>query len=210
MHVTLCTETTTTKNYQKHMNENEIEFYKNAKPLPRYDLREPAFRRYERYIARACEQDMLVIDVSKDRVTAGERIITARSFCLRFRDAVMGYLRYHYKSDMIPPGYPVNLLKCMEVGQFHVRIENRGRSQFLANRMLNASDKAAVEALCKRITDESAAAVERKEIVERKEHLVVWNTVEERDWLASLDKDERFYIDCRPVANTNQFTIAHV
>lgn len=72
----------------------------NPNALPRFDLREKAFRRYEKYIAQAC-QDVVIMHPFLDLG------IKQDSFVARFKDAVLGYLRYRYDSKVIPTNAPL-------------------------------------------------------------------------------------------------------
>jgi len=101
--------------------------------LPRYDLREQAFRRYERYIAMACSEMVFILDLKKEFERAGRRAPSPRTFALRFRDAIIGYLTYHYESDTIPAnatGY-LDKIRVEELDGGRVRILNPGRELML-------------------------------------------------------------------------------
>lgn len=67
----------------------------NPLAAPRFDLRESAFRRYEKYIARAYNETIIIDPFL-------ELGIKPDSFVCRFKDAVLGYTRYHYQSHLIP------------------------------------------------------------------------------------------------------------
>lgn len=71
--------------------------------LPRYDLREPAFRRYEPFIARALVNGRLLVN------PIAEFDLKPSTFKARFRDAVRAYRLYKYKSTQIPANVPYDL-----------------------------------------------------------------------------------------------------
>jgi len=86
-----------------------------VKTLPRYDLQERAFRKYEAAIAEACKGSVVITPPIK---------MSAYSYMVRFRDACLGYRRYGYKSDMIPPGYDLTMLKPEVCADGKVLIRN--------------------------------------------------------------------------------------
>lgn len=73
---------------------------------PRKDLCEPAFRRYEKMIAKGIVEDYIV-----DPKELSARM-NARTFVARFNDAKRGYMLYGYKSEWIPKGYNVTFVKA--------------------------------------------------------------------------------------------------
>lgn len=75
--------------------------------MPRKDLLEPAFRRYEKLIARAIEQDYVV-----DPKELGTRM-NARTFVARFNDAKRGYTLYGYESQLIPKAFNLMFIKAV-------------------------------------------------------------------------------------------------
>ena len=94
------------------MNDNNM-FPSNT--LPRYDLRETAFRRYEALIAEACRGSF-----TYDPFIMG---IKPRTFVARFRDAILGYKRYGYESFVIPKDFNLDSITCVELtdGRVHIR-----------------------------------------------------------------------------------------
>lgn len=86
--------------------------------LPRFDLREPAFRRYESFIAKACKGSYEL------RPTEFDEPRSARTFCMRFRDAVLAFKRYGYFSDAIPKGYNIDNIRALETTRGTVLLEN--------------------------------------------------------------------------------------
>lgn len=85
-------------------------------PIPRVDLREPAFRKYERFIAAACNGTITVNPLDGQNTN---------TFVCRLRDAILGYERYHYPSKLIPLDYPLSRLKPEALNSGQVRINNR-------------------------------------------------------------------------------------
>lgn len=90
----------------------------NNQPLPRRDLREPAFRKYELYIARACSQS-IIIDPQ------AELTFTPSTFIARFRDAILAKKRYNYPSSLIPPSFDISKLEAAEIPNGRVLIKNK-------------------------------------------------------------------------------------
>lgn len=84
--------------------------------LPRYDLREPAFRRYERYIQRATERSYIINPRE-------ELNLSPNTFILRFRDAITGFKRYHYSST-IPKDFEFKRIRLRETDNGEVLVEN--------------------------------------------------------------------------------------
>src|SRR5512146_2172573 len=87
--------------------------------MPRFDLREPAFRKYETFIAQACYQhEFKVNPMMRLRVSPA-------TFVARFRDALLAYKTYGYHSDAIPKGAVLSGIKAFElVGGVDVLIKN--------------------------------------------------------------------------------------
>lgn len=82
----------------------------------RPDLREPAFRKYEPFLARAVLAERITIN-------AYELIpmrMKAHTFAIRCKDAILAYNRFEYKSDVIPPA-PIRF-KVVELGEMEVQI----------------------------------------------------------------------------------------
>lgn len=95
------------------------------KTLPRFELREPAFRRLEPIIARAAmKSGTLTLNPKTDLLEYGVSM-NPHSFALRFRDAILGMKRYGYKSTLIPSNFDLSKLKVKEdVNGLRVHIEN--------------------------------------------------------------------------------------
>ena len=91
--------------------------------LPRVDLREEAFRRFEKLIAKACVNRE--IEVTPDMVE-GRRMLSTKSFCTRFRDALRGHMMFAYPSILIPHGYvPYGHVKATETDRGSVWVYNK-------------------------------------------------------------------------------------
>lgn len=86
-------------------------------PLPRFDLREPAFRRYERYIALACKGNLIVDPKA-------ELGVSSLTFCARFSDAILAKRRYKYSSAIIPDAFDLTLLRAVELDDGRVLLRN--------------------------------------------------------------------------------------
>lgn len=67
--------------------------------LPRRDLREPAFRRYEYLISKACKGQVTVNPADYKQ--------SANTLMLRFKDAVLGFKRYRYMTNIVPVDHPL-------------------------------------------------------------------------------------------------------
>jgi hypothetical protein len=83
--------------------------------LPRTDLREPAFRRYEQHIAAALKGSTIIDPAPLKAVT----------FCARFKDACLGFEKYGYASDVIPTGAWLRVIKPLELPDGKVLLQNR-------------------------------------------------------------------------------------
>lgn len=87
----------------------------NSIMLPRYDLREPAFRRYESIIAEAVVKGSTTVDPQAMEMKTS-------TFIARFRDAVRGYRHYHYESSKIPSNIAFELrLEETTTGLVHIK-----------------------------------------------------------------------------------------
>ena len=87
---------------------------------PRFGLTEKAFRKYEPYIAEACDHAELTLHPER----LFERHIAARTFILAFKDAILAYRRYHYLSTLLNPDYNFSSLKLLEMRDGSVLIQN--------------------------------------------------------------------------------------
>ena len=143
-----------------------------ADKLPRLDLREEAFRKYESYISRAISGSYTLnpqLDLAKP--------MNPHTFCTRFRDAILGYRRYHYPSEIIPKNYDVNLIKAFELADGNVLIENE------------SADKATANLHAARDQEKILDIVRRKDLfppdpeVYGREIFVDYDTPEQRNWL---------------------------
>lgn len=151
---------------------------------PRFDLREKAFRNYEKYIVRAYEEGSYTIDPKRERLMADRRSITARSFCIRFRDAILGFSRYGYSCSAIPKGTALTHIKAKELLNGMVRIINTQKDNTLRAGACLASDwdrvMAGVEAMCKIHREDPYAPTE--------DIFVYFNTEAERQKIMALDE----------------------
>lgn len=98
-------------------------------PLPRRDLREAAFRKYEQYIAKALTERVFYIDTrtafgADDFGENYKRPMLAATFCLRFNDAKLGFKRYGYQSNLIPRHANLACIKPTEYDMYTIAINN--------------------------------------------------------------------------------------
>lgn len=91
--------------------------------LPRVDLREEAFRRYEPYMFRSCHAMSITVDPWDFPTSLTKPMRKASSFICRFNDAKTGYKRYNYKS-VLPPLFDVDNLRPVELTNKSVLIKN--------------------------------------------------------------------------------------
>lgn len=82
-----------------------------VKRLPRRDLREEAFRRYESAIAEGCVHSFTLDP--KQYSKYGK--MTPLTFICRFHDAILGYRRFNYPSTLIPKDFDVTKLHAVEI-----------------------------------------------------------------------------------------------
>jgi len=85
---------------------------------PRPGLQEVSFRRYEKWIARACKGSVS-IDV-KNLIPPCK----ASSFMVGIRDAMRGFRLYDYKSTEIPAGYDVGRISVHETEDGRIYLRN--------------------------------------------------------------------------------------
>ena len=133
--------------------------------LPRHDLREVAFRKYEPYIAAACNGS-----TTFDPAKLG---LKPRTFIARFNDAVLGLTRYHYKSNYVPTSFDFKHLHLHELTDGQVYVKNT-----LIRDVLSASNHDAVMALAQRLTAKTEFGSWK----------ISFATADERAWLLSLNR----------------------
>src|SRR5690349_1249842 len=92
--------------------------------MPRFDLREPAFRRYEPFMAEAAVKGQVIVHPYEFPASKTRQMKKANTFICRFYDAKTAYKRYHYVSRTIPKDFSVENLKCTELRDGSVLIEN--------------------------------------------------------------------------------------
>lgn len=100
------------------METNDIEQLYQT-PLPRETLREPAFRRFEPFLARGCHGTVVI----RMEEVPGMKL-KPKSFITRFLEARLGFQRYGYESSLIPPGYDLNKIKISETHDGKVMLSN--------------------------------------------------------------------------------------
>ena len=96
--------------------------------LPRHDLREPAFRKYEPLLALAIKQTVII---HADRFPG----MRASSIVCRLRDAIVAKKRYSYTSDSIPHDYNWSNIRIRELTNQRVILSN-----LLYDRKLSSPD----------------------------------------------------------------------
>lgn len=113
-------------------------------PLPRFDLREAAFRRYEKIIAKACKGPMTDVPPFERQ--------SAYTFISRFRDAVRGFKKFGYVSTMIPPNHPlefrlvemqngrVSILPMSQLGVTEQKLNEEYDEEYVFNTLIPALD----------------------------------------------------------------------
>lgn len=92
----------------QQMNTNDV------KIKPREGLREPNFRKYEDYIARACKGSVVISPVG----------MKASTFVVMVREAIRGFKLYNYYSNKIPVNYELRRLQVFETEDDKVLIKN--------------------------------------------------------------------------------------
>lgn len=85
--------------------------------LPRFDLREKPFRKFERYIARAMNETYEIDPFM-------ELKLKAHSFVVRFKDAILGFKRYKYDSMLLNQSMDFDCIKLYELPTGWVRVIN--------------------------------------------------------------------------------------
>ena len=84
---------------------------------PRIGLTEKEFRKYEEWIAKACYGTVII--------EKNELKVKASTFVNRFNDARRGYLRFKYKSTIIPDFYDVKKIKAATLHGVQVILINK-------------------------------------------------------------------------------------
>jgi hypothetical protein len=120
--------------------------------LPRPDLREPAFRRYEPLIAKAIKSHQTVFTYADFPVGAKKVVKTARTFISRFSDAKLAYKRYRYQSSSIPTSFDLSNLVCTELQDGSVLVRNHAYST-TPRSMLLSSDHVTLKSLAERLAN---------------------------------------------------------
>ena len=94
--------------------------------LPRFDLREKPFRKFERYINRALHE-------TYELDPYVELHLKPHSFVIRFKDAILGFQRYKYTSRLFDQEANFKAIRLYELPNGWVRVVNE-------NNNLTASD----------------------------------------------------------------------
>lgn len=124
----------------------------------RHDLREPAFRKYEQYIADACNTGSFTLTPLLPDKSGKLKPVKADTFVTRFSDAILAYRRYSYPSSLIPPNYDLSYIKARALANGKVLISNRLKDQQLSAKasLLRAGDPACRSALISAIAQTNA------------------------------------------------------
>ena len=85
--------------------------------LPRFDLREKPFRKFERYINRALHE-------TYELDPYVELHLKPHSFVIRFKDAILGFQRYKYESILFTQEADFKSIDLYELSNGWVRIVN--------------------------------------------------------------------------------------
>lgn len=96
---------------------------------PRFDLREPAFRKYEQYIADACNNGTFTITPRLPDKGGNLKLVKAKTFISRFSDAKLAFVKYGYQSELIPVNYDLSVIKAKELEDGRVVIINLKKEQ---------------------------------------------------------------------------------
>ena len=91
--------------------------FKPIDSVPRSDLREKAFRKYERYINRALHE-------TYELDPGVELQMKPATFIARFKDAILGFQRYRYSSILFTQDADFNAIRLYELPTGYVRIIN--------------------------------------------------------------------------------------
>lgn len=142
--------------------------------LPRADLREKAFRKYEPFLTQALAQPEGFWNPS----TAFERPIRAATFISRFRDAALALRRYHYKTS-IPQDATFDHIVLAEDIAGNVFFVNTRLNPTDTKQSLAVADKAAIIDLFIKLEGELRGQC----------FLLTTASQEEVDWLVSTAKD---------------------
>lgn len=100
--------------------------------LPRFELREAQCRRFEKLIGEAIKTPTLLLSMDNISEVIGGSGMNSRTFKLRFEDALLGFRRYHYPSEVIPIGYDLRLIKVVELAGNKVAIKNAAAASIMA------------------------------------------------------------------------------
>lgn len=155
----------------------------NTPPVrPRRDLREPAFRRYEALISKACGGSFI-------HRPQGQ---SAATFIARFYDARLAFRRYHYKSYQILSSYPLERIKLFELEDGRVFIQNLyedGQTQQREATIYHASDQAAVLELARKLGCKELVG-EYKVVVQNAEEAAFMATLSDKFDVATQDQED--------------------
>lgn len=154
-----------------------------SQDMPRPDLTEKAFQRYEPFIARGLSGSYNV-DVSTLTSQDGfKRGIKPITFCARFADACLAYRKYGYASSMIPSDADVHDVYAKPQKDGTVRIYNRKQDRLAQteSRRLHARNKDLVLRLANDINDQRVKGNRSDS------YYIGYDTPEELAWLLSLE-----------------------
>jgi len=99
--------------------------------IPRKELSERAFRRYEVVIAEAQRKAIHIVD--PEVIINGEAtLIAPRTYAERLKDAMRGFQRFHYSSQVVQPGLDAKLFRILVGVDGKVYIRNLVKLERLA------------------------------------------------------------------------------
>lgn len=115
-------------------------------PQVRKDLREPAFRRYEPFIARAAKESFII---ERDAMLG----LSQATFTARFRDALLAFDKYHYASTVIPVDFHIRDVIALPLADGRVQIRNTHADRLRDDTMVRqlAFAPASIVALMQRV-----------------------------------------------------------
>lgn len=141
--------------------------------MPRRELSEEAFRRYEKYISEAQQNSLCVWDLTLLNDPNFKRPMGYATFIARLHDAITGFRRYHYYSTLVDSKFDWKNLTIGYNRAGHVVVDNKKVSTFVSRLCISNQ-----EVLLKEIPKRLAELSSNPDVI----ILVYYDSPSEREW----------------------------
>lgn len=153
--------------------------------LPRWDLREKAFRKYEKYIAISLKRSLLVHPFlpAEPQGGTGSRFpgsMNAHTFICRFKDAILGFKRHNYVSPLFDKSAMFEHIVPIENADGSVLLSNRTADRYrIAQGLGDAFNKEKIKSFLIDLASKETNFTET--------HTIPYYSSDQLAWLLSMD-----------------------